>query len=305
MQLLLLQQQTFDSMKFKIFLLLFAINYSLLTINYVHAAGLSLAISPPLLQITSLAPAQIKTPITIQNLSDESVELDILLKPLTSLNNQLKAPSIFDKIQILEENTLVESLTLAPKQRKKLFLKIDIPVQEPDSDHYFSIQFISKPSTLKDNLNYSQIIGGVGINVLLSIGQQNPSALIEEFSAPLFLGKGAVPFTLKIKNTSSNFITPRGEIIIKNMFGKIVGRIDILAINILKDSSRSIERFWHESFILGAYRAHLNIYLSDNGPIYRESISFFVIPVQAIIVALTSLLISLLIYSRIKKKLFN
>lgn len=305
MRLLLSQHQT-SNMKTFYFLLVFLSFYFLfLNLDKTAAAGLSLAISPPLIQITSLAPAQIKTPMTIQNLGDESIELDILLKPLTTLNNQRKAPSIFDKIQILEENAPVQSLALAPKQRKKLFLKIDIPVQEPDSDHYFSLLFISKASTLKDNLNYSQVIGGVGINVLLSIGQQNPSSLIEEFSAPLFLGKGAVPFTLKIKNTSSHFITPRGEIVIKNMFGKIVGRIEMLPENILINSSRYIKRFWNESFLLGAYKANLNISLSQKSPIYKESISFFVIPVQAIVGALTFLLISLLIYRRVKKNLFN
>ena len=292
-----------ENLKLKIYLVLFTICYSLFAIDTAHAASLSLSISPPLLQITAQAPAQIKTPITIQNLGDESVELDIVFKLLSDSVQNQNSP-IFDKIQIFDQNNPVQSLSLGPKQDKKLFLKIDIPENETDSDHYFSIQFISKPSVKEDNLNYSQIIGGVGINVLLSIGQQNASGVIEEFSAPLFLGKGTIAFTLKIKNTSSRFITPRGEIIIKNIFGKIVGKIDILPINILKDSSRSMKRFWNESFILGTYNANLNIYLSEKGPIYRESISFFVIPVQAIIVALTSLLIILLIYSRIKKQSF-
>jgi len=285
----------------KNYIVVFIFYFLFFHLSTAKASGLSLSISPPIIQITTLTPAQIKTPITIQNLGDESVDLDIVFVKIKNDEDS----SIYKKIQIFEESNPIQSLSLAPKQDKKLFLKIDISKNETDSDHYFSIQFISKPSILNNNLNYSQIIGGVGINVLLSIGQQNASGAIEEFSAPLFLEKATIPFTFKIKNTSSHFITPRGEIIIKNMFGKIVGRIDILPINILKDSSRHLERLWSESFLLGAYRADLNISLSENGPSYRESISFFVIPVQAVAVALTSLLIGLLIYSRIKKNLFN
>jgi hypothetical protein len=255
------------------------------------ADGFSLAISPPLIQIQTLAPAQIKTPIIIQNLSDESVELDILFSP------------IFDKAQILEENNPIKSLTLPPKQEKKLFLKIDISENETDSDHYFSIQFISKPSIVKSNLNYSEILGGVATNVLLSIGKQNAKGVLQEFSAPLFLKKRPIPFTLKIKNTGNHFITPQGVIVIKNMFGQIVGKIDLMPLNILKDSTRLIKHIWNEPFLLGVYTANLNIALSPEGPILTKSISFFAIPTLAIIVVLTSLVIVVLLYNRIKKRL--
>lgn len=277
---------------FTIFYLLFAISYLLLTIDKAQADGLSLGISPPLLQITAQPPAQIKTPIIIQNLSDESVELDIVFKP-----------PIFDKIQILDENSPIQNLTLAPKQEKKLFLKIDIPENEADSEYYFSIQFISKPSIVNDNLNYSEILGGVATNVLLSIGKQNAKAVLQDFSAPLLLGKGPVPFTLKIKNIGSHFITPQGVIVIKNIFGQIVGNIDLMPLNILKDSTRSIKPLWNESLLLGHYTATLNLSLSDKGPIFTKSISFFAIPTQAIIAILASLFIVLLTYNRVKKKL--
>jgi len=282
-------------MKIKFFLLLFTICIFTLSSEQsrkAHASGLSLGISPPILQITAEPGANIKAPIIIQNLGDESIELDIVFKP-----------PIFDKVQILDQNNPIQSLTLSPKQEKKLLLKIDIPKNETDSEYYFSIQFISKPSILNSNLNYSQILGGVGTNVLLSIGKQNTKAVLQEFSAPLFLEKGPITFTLKIKNIGSHFITPQGVIVIKNMFGQIVGKIELLPVNILKDSTRSIKPFWNESFLLGAYSANLNISLSPQGPIFTKSISFFAIPTQAIIAVLTSLIIVLLIYNRIKKRL--
>ena len=76
--------------KFKIFskLLTFALltlifNFALLTFNLgkVEASALSLGIYPPVIQIETIPPSLIKTPITIENLGEETVSLQILLKP--------------------------------------------------------------------------------------------------------------------------------------------------------------------------------------------------------------------------------
>ncbi|MEK7534453.1 MAG: hypothetical protein AAB600_03890 [Patescibacteria group bacterium] len=284
------------------FLIFLISQYLNISIVLAGASSLSLSISPPIIQVTAQAPANIKTPIIIQNLEDESIELDIIFKPFAASESKNEDSLIFEKVQILDANNPIQSLTLSPKQEKKLFLKIDIPKNETDSEYYFSIQFISKSRALNDNLNYSQILGGVAMNVLLSIGKQNAKAVLQEFSAPLFLEKGPITFTLKIKNTGSHFIAPQGVIVIKNMFGKIVGKIDLLPMNILKDSTRSIKPFWNESFLLGVYTANLNISLSPQGPIFTKSMSFFAIPTQAIIAVLASLIIVLLIYNRIKKR---
>lgn len=279
-----------------------------------YATGFSLAIYPPLIQIAGKPSANIKSQITIKNLSNEAIDLDILFEPFSASINQNGEVNyipisdeyalLFNNVQVVDQENPTQNLTLAPKQEKNLFLKIQIPENSKQEDYYFSVQFISKPNTINNNLNYSQILGGVATNILLSVGsRENSKGVIKEFSAPVFLKKGPVPFNIKVENTDKHFITAQGTVIIKNLFGQIVGKVDVLPMNMLKDSTRSIKLFWSEFFLLGVYTATLNMSLSDQGPIFTKSISFFAIPAQAAIAMLTFLIIGLFIYNRIKKQM--
>ena len=77
------------------------------------------------------------------------------------------------------------------------------------------------------------------MNVLLTVGPKGKTnGILEDFSSPLFVDSGPVAFNVAVKNTSNHFIQPRGEIIIKNMFGQAIGKVSLLQVNILADSTR-------------------------------------------------------------------
>ena len=338
--------------------------FSLLTTCYlllttkVQANSLDLGIFPPLLQIDALPPADITTPINIQNFGDETVDLQILLKPFTASkkeNGEVSFPFSNSPIPginpfILENSVQVgfnehniDSLTLAPGQEKTLQLHIGIPKDEPPSDYYFSVLFVSK--SLSGEGNLTNAAGGIGTNVLLSIGPKGKAqGIIEEFSVPSFLEKGPVPFTVRINNTGKHAIAPHGIILIKNMFGQTVGKVDLLQVNILSqtiralpDSSQSPEAtpagtinpstslplrreasrtdisqliinnsptaFWHENFLLGPYTATLTVALSDDGPLFTQTIHFTGVPLQVTLGIIFAIVIIALIAYRVKKKL--
>ncbi|MDO8460852.1 MAG: hypothetical protein Q7S38_00240, partial [bacterium] len=299
------------------------------------AAELSLGVSPPILQIIADPPASVKAPITIKNLGDEPVMLNIQFKPFTakeSENGEIKYinpsesfgenPLIFHFIQIMDNERVVETLTLAPRQEKNLTLHAGILKDELPGDYYFSIVFVRSSEELSEEglalseaegSSLAQTTGGVAINVLLSIGPDRAQGTIEEFSAPFFAQKGPVPFTVRVKNTGKNFFTPNGTILIKNMFGQTVGKVDLLPVNILAGTVRSIpdllqspdstpsstllaprspaergevgnspKALWHESFLLGPYTATLNLALSDKGPLFQKTIHFVGFPAEAL-----------------------
>jgi hypothetical protein len=90
-------------------------------------------------------------------------------------------------MQILDNDTSIDSLTLAPGQQKELTLEIALPQNEILGDYYFSIVFISNNQP-QANSNVSGATAGIATNVLLSIGPKGPTqGNIEEFSAPLFV----------------------------------------------------------------------------------------------------------------------
>src|SRR6185312_6850779 len=148
--------------------------------------------------------------------------------------------------------------------------------------------FLSQPIKGGQQSN-SAVAGGISTNVLLSIGPSGKTTgNIEEFSAPIFTTGGPVPFSLKVSNTSKHFISPQGTILIKNMFGQTIGKVDLLPVNILSNTSRFLpsknaldtHAIWPEKFLLGPYSATLTLALSDQGPVYYRTIYFFALPIQ-------------------------
>ena len=324
--------------KLKIFLIIIiSLILNLKFVPAAHAAGLSLGIFPPILQIQATPPTEIKSKILIENLGDDPVDLKIGLKPFIASDKEngqvnyssdynLADPFIFDKMQILDGNSSIDSITLAPGQKKELTLEIALPQNEILGDYYFSIIFISA-NTPTANSNISGAAAGIATNVLLSIGPKGPTqGNIEEFSAPVFKTHGPVPFTVRIRNTSDHFITTKGDIVIKNMFGQSVGKVDLLPVNILSQSVRSIPdslqspdanpppslksyflllkttaAVWPETFLFGPYTATLTIALSDQGPLYRKTVNLYALPTETLFGILIVILIITVIIIRAKK----
>ncbi len=302
-----------------------------------QAQGVSLGVFPPILQIQATPPTDVKSKILIENLGDSPVNLKIGLKPFTASDKEngevtypsdysLADPFIFDKMQILDGDTSIDSITLAPGQKKELTLEIALPQNEILGDYYFSIIFMSA-NTPAANSNTSGATAGVATNVLLSVGPKGPTrGEIEEFSAPLFKTHGPVPFTVRIRNTSDHFITTKGNIVIKNMFGQTVGKVDLLPVNILSQTIRSvpdslqspsanpspslksyllnlksISAVWPEKFLFGPYAATLTIALSDQGPLFRRTVNFYAFPTETLFGILAIILIVIVIVIRVRK----
>ncbi len=297
--------------------LLFAICYSL-SANSAHAQSVDLGIYPPVFQIQANTPSDVKIPFTVENFTDSSVPLNIALKPFTAdlaengnitfLDNpQYSDPFLPQRIQVLDGDNFIDNLILSPKQKKDLTLEVQVPQNEPKGDYYLSLIFASN-SNNGANANSSQATIGIASNILLSIGPVGKaSGNIEEFSTPFFATKGPVPFTLRVKNSSDHYVTTKGNIVIKNMFGQTIGKVNLLPVNILENTVRKIpdskqvdptKAIWPEKFLVGPYTATLTMALSDTGPIFTRDIAFFAFPLEYLIAIL--LIICLIIFIAIR-----
>lgn len=364
-------------MKYQVIFLVLIFHFSFFIFNFpsAQAEGISLAVSPSLLQIEAIPPSDPQAPLILENQGDKSLNVQVLFKPFSSSNkedgeivyftdNQIpdRYKKIFPKIYITDNGIITRDFELGPKQKKNLELKLSIPKNESSSDYYFSVIFIARHSlgegglarrsesggspipqsqTQKDEAvgispdqmnppaggqNFSSINAGIAVNVLLSIGpSEEPHGFIEEFSTPAYLQSGPVPFTVRIKNTGPRFFAPKGIIFIKNMFGQTIGRIDLESRNILAGTIRSLtdtqtastssnfsplnsdlsfqKALWPEGFLLGPYTATLNLSLSDKGPIYNRSIIFLALPIQFIIALIAALLLTIIIFLRVRYRL--
>lgn len=290
-----------------------------------HAQEVSLGVYPPIIQIDATPPTSIKTTLTVQNTSSDPVDVAILLKPFTTSedNNGSVAylptnslggedPQIRQKIQILDGDHEVDSLSLAPQQQKTLTVHIGLPDNEPPSDYYFSIVFLSK-SDIPDSGSAAVSTGGIATNVLLSVGPKTQaSGFVKDFTGPLFVDHGPIAFSLLLHNDSQFFVVPKGTIVIKNMFGQIIGKLKFLPVNILSRSDRYIpddtsgsqtQLIWPEKALFGPYSVTMATTLTDQGPLFKKTIYFFAIPVQFIVGLILAILIGLTIVLRIRYRL--
>lgn len=319
---------------FGFLIVIFNFSFLIFHLDKAEASALSLSIDPAIIEIHALPPAVTTSTLSIQNKSDAEIQLRILLKSFkpNGENGELEYVGSQDSFltqntQILDGGVPVEGIVLGPRQQKNLTLNVNVPRDTNSSDHYFSIIFVSQATanpTSTSSLNQL----GIASNVLLSVGaKEMPDGVIEEFSSGLFYESGPVPFTLRIKNKGTHFIEPKGQILIKNMFGQSIGKLDLTRINILSDSIRAIpnatyvqelrsdskkksdltfqnpKALWNEGFLLGFYTATLNISLSDDGPAFTKSIHFLALPLVAIIVIVIVLISTIVIVTRVKMRM--
>lgn len=317
------------------------IRYQILDTGIAHAQGVDIGIYPPVFQVQVTPPADVKVPFFIQNFSDQSVDLKLSLKPFTASgeeNGQITFleipdypdPFILNRIAVLDNETPINSITLSPKQKRNLNLVLKIPSNEVKGDYYFSIVFASNPDVASNN-NFLGASGGIASNILLSVGPQGKTqGILEDFSAPFFVSKGPLPFTVRLRNTSDHYITPKGDIIIKNMFGQSVGKVDLLSVNILSNTIRRIPdslqsgtasdknyekikavvkknqfpvAIWPEKFLLGAYTANITLSLSSQGPVFKKTVMFFAFPIEYIIGILAIIGIVVFIILKVRQRI--
>jgi hypothetical protein len=112
------------------------------------------------------------------------------------------------------------------------------------------------------------------------------------------------------------------------MFGQTIGKVDLLPVDVLSDTTRIIpdraqinkegvinedlynkflstgpKALWQEKFLLGFYSAQVTLKLSDDGPILRSSTTFLALPIQFFIGLLLGCILVFTIVKRVKEKL--
>lgn len=313
-----------------------------LSVPTAYAEGASLQVSPTLLQIRANSPADVRAPFTIENKSSTSVKLKVgykVINPDVSKDGTVTYltdgqsfvgldKKIFEKMEVIDsDENAVDTIELGPKQQKDLSLRVLLPENQPVSDYYFSLVFIDESplennqidskANKKDQKSISLIHGGIGLNVLLGIGPaENPQGTIEAFSTPWYRQTGPVPFTLQVKNTGQHFVTPRGVIFIKNIFGQTVGRVDIPQTPILAGTTRTLgiidqktsnkikqpEVMWPERILLGLYTADVSIAMSQDGPIYHQTVRFAAFPIYFFVGLIVIILAFYFVYRKLRVK---
>jgi len=290
------------------YLLIISLTFMALGASEANAKNFSTSINPMVIKIEATSPSLIRAPISIENSSDQNITYSIFLRPFkanSDLNGEPNFDPIlseeyktfFEKISIIDRGNALEEITLSPFQKKDLRLIIPVSDETEKRDYYFTAIFLSQSASAEAKTTKVSNKAGIGANVLLTVGSKTEaSGAISKFNIPKFFSTGPVYFELELSNTSDHFVTSKGNVIIKNMFGQTVGNVEIKPTTLLQNSSRIIsdsdnKLAWNEKFLLGIYKADLSVAISDKGPLLHESRIFFALPIKALFIVISIFLI--------------
>ncbi len=172
----------------------------------------------------------------------------------------------------------VKTLSMKHGQRAFVPVKIKVPQDAAAGDHYAVVLFERKNDNMDDGA--VRVLARVGVVILITVkGDIVEAGNLTDFTTSLpFYWKFPVGFSLSYENRGTVHLTPKGKIIIKNVFGIIVDEIPLKDLYILRESSRIRELFWKPKFALGRYTATLETQ-SRSMPPETMSVSFWALPI--------------------------
>lgn len=173
--------------------------------------------------------------------------------------------------------TLSPAAFTIPAQSSQLVeFTVRAPANAEPGGHYGSVLA---------SISGSAVPGGVGINqkvgslILLNIaGDVVENLGVSDFEAPAFSEYGPESLSARFTNDGSVHLKPRGFVLVKNMFGTEVAKIDLPQLNVLPQSTRKVEIPLELNNQFGRYEATLAaIYGAANEPISAVTV-YWVIP---------------------------
>ncbi|MEM5812028.1 MAG: hypothetical protein QXG91_04815 [Candidatus Aenigmatarchaeota archaeon] len=154
---------------------------------------------------------------------------------------------------------------LKSKEDIQIPVKINIPNSAPPGGHFLAIWVGSAPP--KKEAGQVGIAARVAALVFVNVrGNAIYKANISKFEAKRIAWNFPVKFAYLVKNEGNTYITPKGYIDIKNIFGKEVASLPVnpKEFQILPNTQKLLETEWQGKFAFGIYRAVFNMNYGEN-----------------------------------------
>ena len=290
---------------------LFGIFYLLFTIaSSVFAQNTLPLIVYPARQFLELSPGE-KTAITANfiNQSENPVSGFIRIVDFIVRDNQ-GTPELIENPEAAPEKYAASSwfkseydrVTLPPNEKVSLQAQITVPQNAHPGGRYVAFYFQTQETkfTPENILNYQ---AGTGISPRLASliyikikGDIKENAFVTKFKTKSFQEYGPIEVETEILNRGDYHITPKGEISLKNPFGKVIQRSLLKEQNIFPDSSRFYKNTLGQKWLIGRYRLALSATYGEKGKTLEAFTEVWIFPWKiALIILLTLIIIILLI----------
>ncbi|OGY60214.1 MAG: hypothetical protein A3H06_01330 [Candidatus Colwellbacteria bacterium RIFCSPLOWO2_12_FULL_44_13] len=195
------------------------------------------------------------------------------------------------------------SFSLAPRSSQMVEFTIDVPISAEPGGHYASI-LASTGGTPGEGSSGVGVVQKIGSLLLLNVaGEVREDMSVLEFTVPEFSEYGPETITARFSNEGTVHLKPRGFVLVKNMLGGEIARVDLPQLNVLPNSVRKVDIPLEQGGQFGRYEATLAaIYGATNEPVSAVTV-YWVIPWKALAVIGAIILVLLVLIIKARKRL--
>lgn len=289
---------------------LIVLSLSFLGLSRQHALAadsLGLSLSPPTFEISGNPGDIIKNTLRVENLNDTDITVAIDQRNFTAVGED-GAVGLTDDVTTFSLTTWlttdVKELTIARHSSKTLGFTISIPPSAEPGGHFGSIIIKTIPATSTGGSG-AVLTQELGSLILLKIaGNIQESASVESFSASQnFYEYGPVTFNLRLHNHGSVHLKPTGTVVITDLLGSKVAKLNLDGKNVLPDAIRQMDLAWPVKLALGRYTATLVGSYGNNNQTFTATSTFTIFPYRLILGILAVVIIVTLLLYRSRKRL--
>ncbi len=267
----------------------------------------ALEISPPVVNLTGSPGETVKTQISIRDVANVPLVVTGQVNDFVAAGEDGTPKLLLDEGEESPYSMKswfgpLETLNLQPKKIENLTVTINIPADAAPGGYYSTIRFTATAPGLEGN--GVALSASLGALILMQVkGDAKESLSVAQFSTIDSNGKSAwlfesipVNFMLRTKNEGTLHEQPVGQAIIKDMFGNVVGlvNINLERKNVLPGSIRRFEApldkaVLGDRMLFGRYTADLTVTYGTSGKKVTSSLSFWVIPWKLILIIIVVL----------------
>lgn len=194
------------------------------------------------------------------------------------------------------------NFTIPPKGNTEVEFSITPPSDAEPGTHYGGILFGRPAGELKDSeTGVQQKVGAI---ILVKLGKSQENVSISNFTVTKKIyQKEIVTFNTLLENEGNVHSKPKGDITIKNIFGKAIAQVPVNrdALIVLPQTQRSFISEWDPKFEIGRFTAEQVLYYGNPKLELHSTVVFWILPFKELGFGLLILLISgIIIYRGIK-----
>lgn len=190
-----------------------------------------------------------------------------------------KTFSLASWINILDGSSVV----IPAGKSAEIKYSVNPPTNAEEGSHYGAILFSLADQSNLPGVGIRQSVGTI---IIVGYGQAQPIGTLDFSSNPKILWwSDKFDFTNLFSNVGNVHVKPKGEIVVKNIFGKVVAtpQVNRDADNVLPKSDRTFISSWYpENWRFGRYRAESILVYGREKLEVRQSQIIWVLPVYTL-----------------------